>query len=81
MAKHPNVEVSVFLPQCSEEDKRDADKYAVKLIEAVRLDGFEPVDWLASRHFSRSTKSANRNRIMSNGRSSCNNWPQANQGI
>ena len=25
MAKHPNVEVSVFLPQCSEEDKKDAD--------------------------------------------------------
>ena len=48
MAKHPNVEVSVFLPQCSEEDKRDADSYNVKLIEAVKLGGFEPVDWLAS---------------------------------
>ena len=48
MAKHPNVEVSVFLPQCSEEDKRDADSYNVKLIEAVKLSGFEPVDWLAS---------------------------------
>ena len=48
MAKHPNVEVSVFLPQCSEEDKKDADSYNVKLIEAVKLGGFEPVDWLAS---------------------------------
>ena len=48
MAKHPNVEVSVFLPQCSEEDKRDADSNNVKLIEAVKLSGFEPVDWLAS---------------------------------
>ena len=48
IAKHPNVEVSVFLPQCSEEDKRDADSYNVKLIEAVKLSGFEPVDWLAS---------------------------------
>ena len=48
MAIHPNVEVSVFLPQCSEEDKRDADSYNVKLIEAVKLSGFEPVDWLAS---------------------------------
>ena len=48
MAKHPNVEVSVFLPQCSEEDKRDADSCNVKLIEAVKLSGFEPVDWLAS---------------------------------
>ena len=48
MAKHPNVEVSIFLPQCSEEDKKDADSYNVKLIEAVKLSGFEPVDWLAS---------------------------------
>ena len=48
MAKHPNVEVSVFLPQCSEEDKKDADSYNVKLIEAVKLSGFEPVLWLAS---------------------------------
>ena len=48
MAKHPNVEVSVFLPCCSEEDKKDADSYKVKLIEAVKLGGLEPVDWLAS---------------------------------
>ena len=48
MAKHPNVEVSVFLPQCSEEDKKDADSYNVKLIEAAKLGGFEPVDWLVS---------------------------------
>ena len=48
MAIHPNVEVSVFLPQCSEEDKKDADSYNVTLIEAVELSGFEPVDWLAS---------------------------------
>ena len=48
MAKRPNVEVSVFLPQCSEEDKKDADSYNVKLTEAVKLSGFEPVDWLAS---------------------------------
>ena len=46
MAKHPNVEVSVFLPWCSEEDKKDADRYDVKLIEAVKLGGFEPVLWL-----------------------------------
>ena len=48
MAKHPNVEVSVFLPQCSEEDKKDADSYNVKLIEAVKLPGSKPVLWLAS---------------------------------
>ena len=48
MAKHSNVEVSVFVPQCSEEDKKDADSYNVTLIEAVELSGFEPVFWLAS---------------------------------
>ena len=48
MAKHPNVEVSVFLPRCSEEDKKDAESHDVKLIAAVKLGGFEPVDWLAS---------------------------------
>ena len=47
MAKHPNVEVSVFLPQCSEEDKKDADDYNVKLIKAVKLPGLKPVLWLA----------------------------------
>ena len=47
MAKHPNVEVSVFLPQCSEEDKRDAESYNLKLVEPVKLPGLKPVFWLA----------------------------------
>ena len=47
MAKHPNVEVSVFLPRCSEEDKRDAESYNVKLVEPVKLPGLKPVVWLA----------------------------------
>ena len=47
VAKHPNVEVSVFLPQCSEEDKKDAESFDVKLIEPVKLPGLKPVLWLA----------------------------------
>ena len=47
MAKHPNVEVSVFLPRSSEEDKRDAESYNVKLVEPVKLPGLKPVVWLA----------------------------------
>ena len=47
MAKHPNVEVSVFLPQCSEEDKKYAESFDVKLIEPVKLPGLKPVLWLA----------------------------------
>ena len=48
MAKYPNLEVSVFSLECSEEDKKDADKYNVKLIKAVKVPGVKLVPWLAS---------------------------------
>ena len=48
LAKHPDVEVSVYLPQCSEEDKKIAASLNVKIIEAEELPGYEPVDWLGS---------------------------------
>ena len=48
LAEHPNVEVSVYLPQCSEEDKKIAASLNVKLIEAEELPGYEAVDWLVS---------------------------------
>ena len=48
LAKHPDVEVSVFLPQCSEEDKKIAASLNVKIIEAEELPGLEPVLWLVS---------------------------------
>ena len=47
LAKHPNVEVSVYLPKCSEEDKKIAASHSVKLMEAEELPGYEAVDWLA----------------------------------
>ena len=48
LARHPNVEVSVYLPQYSEEDKQvAASQYSVKLIEAEPMTGFEPVYWLS----------------------------------
>ena len=43
LAKDPNVYVSVFLPNCSGEDRRSAEYHNVKLIEANRLPGFDPV--------------------------------------
>ncbi|XP_078352729.1 uncharacterized protein LOC144637528 isoform X3 [Oculina patagonica] len=46
LAKHPNVQVSVFLPQCSEEDKNIAASHKVQLIEAEKMPGVDPVDWL-----------------------------------
>ena len=48
LAKFPRVEVSVYLPQCSEEDKRDAfASHNVHLIKAEAMPGYgNPVDWL-----------------------------------
>ena len=42
------MEVSVYLPQCSEEDKRVAASHSVDLIEAEEMPGYGPVDWLAT---------------------------------
>ena len=47
LAKHPSVEVSVYLPQCSEEDRRVAASHDVQLIEAEEMQGYDPVDWLS----------------------------------
>ena len=48
LAKHPNVEVSVFLPKCSEEDKRNAASHKIQLVEAGELPGYEPPFSLSS---------------------------------
>jgi hypothetical protein len=48
LAKHPKVEAYVYLPKCSEEEKKVAGSHSVKLIEAEELPGFEPINWLAS---------------------------------
>ena len=48
LAKHPNVEVSVFLLKCSEEDKRNAASHKIQLVEADELPGYEPILWLSS---------------------------------
>ena len=47
LAKHPNVEVSVFLLCCSEEDKAAAKKHNVHLIKAREMEGFQQIDWLS----------------------------------
>ncbi|XP_015777734.1 PREDICTED: uncharacterized protein LOC107355669 [Acropora digitifera] len=48
LAKHSNVEVSMYLPQCSEEDKRAAAAHNVCIIEAKEKPGYDPIDWLAT---------------------------------
>ena len=47
LAKHPSLEVCVYLPQCSEEDKQVAARHNVSLIEAKERVGYEPNDWLS----------------------------------
>ena len=46
LAKHSNVKVSVFLPQCNEEDRNNAASHHVQLVEAEKVVGWNPVDWL-----------------------------------
>ncbi|XP_074610442.1 uncharacterized protein LOC141864547 isoform X5 [Acropora palmata] len=48
LAKHSNVEVSMYLPLCSEEDKRAAAAHNVCIIEAKEKPGYDPIDWLAT---------------------------------
>ncbi|XP_067025697.1 uncharacterized protein [Acropora muricata] len=48
LAKHSNVKVSMYLPQCSEEDKRAAAVHNVCIIEAKEKPGYDPIDWLAT---------------------------------
>ncbi|XP_066015867.1 uncharacterized protein [Pocillopora verrucosa] len=43
LAKHPHVDVSILLPNCSREDRSSAESHNVKLIEAVEIPGVEPV--------------------------------------
>ena len=47
LAKHPSVEVSVYLHRCSEEDKQVAGSHNVTLIEAEEIAGLAPDLWLS----------------------------------
>ena len=47
LANRPSVEVSVYLPQCSEEDERVAASHNVHLIKAEEMPGSEPNLWLS----------------------------------
>ena len=46
LAKCPEVEITFFLPQCSQEDKKVAMEHNIKIIEATPLPGYEQLDWL-----------------------------------
>lgn len=47
LAKHPEIDITVYLPKCSEKDKSDASVYNVQLMEAEELPGYDAIDWLS----------------------------------
>ena len=48
LAKNDNVEVTMYLPLCNEEDERAAAGFNVNLLRAKKKPGYDPIDWLAS---------------------------------
>ena len=46
LAKFPAVEITFFLPKCSEQDKKEALEYNVKIVEAKEVPGMEQLNWL-----------------------------------
>ena len=49
LAKFSCVEVTFFLPECSDEDKKEAASHSVSILKAVRRPGFpDKLDWLIS---------------------------------
>ena len=46
LPKCPEVEITFFLPKCSQEDRKIALEHKVKIVEATPLPGFEQLDWL-----------------------------------
>ena len=46
LAKYSYVEVTFFLPKCSDEDKKAADSHGISILQAARLPGFNELDQL-----------------------------------
>ncbi|XP_068753919.1 nucleotide-binding oligomerization domain-containing protein 2-like [Montipora capricornis] len=47
LAKFPEVQITYFLPKCSEEDRKVALSHGIKILEATPRPGFEEMDWLS----------------------------------
>ena len=45
-AQHSGVDVTIFVPQCNDEDKKAALGHKIKLVEATRQPGVEKLQWL-----------------------------------
>ena len=47
LAKFPEVQITYFLPKCSEEDRKVALSHGINILEATPRPGFEEMDWLS----------------------------------
>ena len=46
LTKLPDLKITVFLPQCSEEDKNVARSHNINIVEATQQPGFKELEWL-----------------------------------
>lgn len=46
LAKHPNLEVTLYVAKCNEEDERMANSYGINIVKATERPGYDPLDWL-----------------------------------
>ncbi|XP_067041367.1 protein NLRC3-like isoform X2 [Acropora muricata] len=47
LAKFSCLEVTFFLPKCSDDDKKAADSHGISILEAARRPGYNELDWLS----------------------------------
>ena len=47
LAKFPFIEVTFFLPKCSDEDKKAAESHDISILQAKRRPGYNELDWLS----------------------------------
>ena len=46
LAKCPEVKITFFVPQCSDQEKKEAFNHNINIIEARRRPGYEELEWL-----------------------------------
>ena len=47
LAKWPEVQITLFMPQCSEEDERTALTHSIEIVQATRRPGYDELEWLS----------------------------------
>ena len=47
LAKFSCLEVTIFLPKCSDKDKKAANSHGITIVEAARRSGYNELDWLS----------------------------------